>query len=186
MPGMTNTAEVIKLAATALPGAVRLTWGVSDTSYLQSFTIIVEQGGKVTGGSLAVAATREATIACQGTGYSFNVQAIVAQGGKVIACDPLPVTPLPPAGVFSPGMNSGTEPADFAALAALGVKLVRTEVPYSQLSRAGAVIEAFAAKGISVQLLVSGTPTAAQAVALGPLAADYGPASGFSHPIHAI
>jgi hypothetical protein len=191
---MINTDEVTDLMATALTGAVRLTWGVSSTAYLQGFVVVVTQNGQpLNVPRVNVPATsREVTVAVPaGTGYSFNVEAIVAQGGKVVACDPLPAEPTPeppkpPAVTFTPGMNSGTEAEDFAALATLGVKLVRTEVAYSELSRAGSVIELFAAKGISVQLLVSGTPTTAQAQALGPLAAKYGPASGFSHPVHAI
>lgn len=94
-----NTAEILDLKATALTGAVKLTWEVSSTSYLQGFVVVVTQNGKpLNAPRVNVAATaREATVAVpEGTGYTFNVEAIVAQGGKVVACNPLPVTPPPP------------------------------------------------------------------------------------------
>jgi hypothetical protein len=91
-----NTAEVLDLKATALTGAVRLTWEVSSTSYLQGFVIVVTRDGAVESRTSIPATAREATTILEGTDYTFNVEAIVAQGGKTVQCDPLPVTPPPP------------------------------------------------------------------------------------------
>jgi hypothetical protein len=94
-----NTAEVLDLKATALTGAVKLAWEVSSTSYLQGFVVVITQNGKpLNVPRVNVAATaREATVAVpEGVGYTFNVEAIVAQGGRTVECNPLPVTPPPP------------------------------------------------------------------------------------------
>jgi hypothetical protein len=173
-----NTDEVILLKATAQPGAVKLTWSVSSTAYLQSFVIVVTQDGEVKNRITVPVNLREATIACEGTGYVFNVEAIVAQGGKVIACDPLPVAPPPPPppSGFMPGVNAGYEPLDQQAVSELGAKLVRAEIGASQLSLAPGLIELWAGKGVKVCLLVSfdgSMISPAECVQLGPLAEKF-------------
>jgi hypothetical protein len=131
-----NTAEILDLKATALTGAVKLTWEVSSTSYLQGFVVVVTQNGKpLNAPRVNVAATaREATVAVpEGTGYTFNVEAIVAQGGRTVECNPLPVEPPPPpppssmiVAVDAGGWNWPTAVNDVAAC----VKHVRAQSIY--------------------------------------------------------
>lgn len=130
-----NTAEILDLKATPLTGAVKLTWEVSSTSYLQGFVVVVTQNGKpLNAPRVNVAATaRETTVAVpEGTGYTFNVEAIVAQGGRTVECNPLPVEPPPPppagmiVAVDAGGWNWPTAVDDVAAC----VKHVRAQSIY--------------------------------------------------------
>jgi hypothetical protein len=161
-----NTDEVLNLEAAALTGAVRLTWGVSSTAYLQSFLIVVTKNGEVTSRQTVSAAAREATVtALEGTGYVFNVEAIVAQGGKTVACNPLPAKPVeppaeppaPPSGANSclPGVHINWEPeleSTWHEAAETGAKVGRASGKLHALA-AGA-----AKAGMHVNWLLTGPP----------------------------
>ena len=90
-----NPVEILDLQATALAGAVKLAWSVSSTTYLQSFLIVVTKNAEVVNRISVPVTAREATVTCEGTGFTFNVEAIVAQGGKTATANPLPLEPLP-------------------------------------------------------------------------------------------
>jgi hypothetical protein len=162
---MANTAEVINLEATALTGAVLLKWGVSSTAYLESFLAVVEQNGKLVEKIPVSAAERECRVECEGTGYTFNVEAIVAQGGKVVACNPLPVVP-PPAPVPPPpaptkiiiGVNGASGlGANPAALIASGIRSDRLAfAPESTAWEWGQSLAASQAAGFTNQTVIIG------------------------------
>jgi hypothetical protein len=154
-----NADEVINLKATAEPGAVRLTWDVSSTDYLQSFLIVVTQYGAVKNRLTVAATAREATVTCEGTGYEFNVEAIVAQGGKIVTANPLPqpVEPPPPptSGAFIRGLNAGNWGSQsFTDIAAAGIKNVRLE--YAEAEGADEAA-GYGAQGVSVSTVIFGT-----------------------------
>lgn len=134
-----NIDEVIDLKATALTGAVRLTWGVSSTAYLESFTIVVEKNDVLVERIAGVnAGAREQTIDdLSGTGHTFNVEAIVAQGGKVVACDPLPAEPTPPPPVTTNlvGANGAITKQQMEQLKARGANVTRVDEGQAQALR---------------------------------------------------
>ena len=164
---MPNTDEVIDLSATALTGAVRLTWGVSSINYLESFLIVVEQNGRLVEKITVGAGEREVTIACEGTGWTFNVQAIVAQGGKLVKWDPLPVKPpAPPAPPSSLQVGLVLNEDTTSALTKAGVAAVGAKLLRSGFISSAAQITALQAAypGVEIQPLIeSAIPTPATA-----------------------
>jgi hypothetical protein len=158
---MTNTAEVTDLRATSLTGAVKLTWGVSNTSYLESFVIVVTKNGTLVEKITIAASKREETIKCEGTGWSFNVEAIVAQGGKVTACNPLPVEPAPeppkPTGVaYGLVLNADQRSAlSFEGIKAVGAKLLRMQASVAEAKQ-------FIAEGCEPLIIIGSVSAAAQ------------------------
>lgn len=131
-----NTDEVTGLKATALPGAVKLTWDVSSTAYLQSFLVVVSQNGVAKNRVVVLSTAREATVTCEGTGYLFNVEAIVAQGGKTVRCDPLPPPVEPPltgSNLCLPGVcfNGGSTAAKVREI---GAQVIRIESGVTSLA----------------------------------------------------
>ena len=91
--------EVTNLKATPMQNSVKLTWGVSSTSYLTGFDVIVTVKGAVFARINGLsAAAREYIV--KGLNlqekYGFNVRADVEEGGKLVEAAPLAPSPPPP------------------------------------------------------------------------------------------
>ena len=121
-----NPVEIQNLTATPLAGAVKLTWAVSSTSYLQSFLVVVTKNGTVTNRISVPVTAREATVTCEGTGYTFNVEAIVAEGGKTATANPLPIEPSP-ATANLVGANGAYTKLQMQQLKARGANVTRVD-----------------------------------------------------------
>ncbi|HXD55912.1 MAG TPA: hypothetical protein VN618_14245 [Solirubrobacteraceae bacterium] len=140
----------------------------------------------------SVSGTSVTPAAVPGKTVSYSIRTAVAGSAwapnvSIAYAPEIAETPAPPSGPsagvggsagFEPGLNSGTNPQDYAGATVLGAKIVRIEWPIGTPAAAlESTISAYAAKGIRVAPLAGfyGTmPTPAEAQNLASWAKAYG------------